>query len=35
MGAFLGPMLIGPIIAPLIGGVLSEVFGWRYSLFIP
>ena len=26
---FLGPMLIGPIIAPLIGGILAEEFSWR------
>ena len=29
MGAMLGPLLIGPIIAPLIGGILSQHFGWR------
>ena len=29
MGAFLGPMLIGPIVAPLIGGGVGQVFGWR------
>lgn len=26
---FLGPMLIGPIIAPLVGGILAEEFSWR------
>lgn len=26
---FLGPMLIGPIIAPLIGGILAETYTWR------
>jgi len=29
MGIFLAPMLIGPVIAPLIGGILSAVFSWR------
>ena len=29
LGYFLGPMLIGPIIAPLIGGVLAEKYTWR------
>ena len=29
MGAMLGPLLIGPIIAPLIGGILSQHLGWR------
>lgn len=31
MGAFLGPMLIGPILAPLIGGILTQTFSWRCS----
>lgn len=26
---FLGPMLVGPIIAPLIGGILAETYSWR------
>jgi multidrug resistance protein len=26
---FLGPMLIGPIIAPLVGGILAETYTWR------
>ena len=26
---FLGPMLIGPIIAPLVGGIIAEKFTWR------
>ena len=29
MGRVLAPMLLGPIIAPIIGGVLSQAFGWR------
>lgn len=29
MGRVLGPMLLGPIIAPLIGGILSQEFTWR------
>lgn len=29
MGAFLGPLLIGPIVAPLIGGILSQTYTWR------
>ena len=33
MGIFLAPMLVGPIIAPLCGGILSETFTWR-STFV-
>lgn len=33
MGKFMIPMLVGPIIAPLIGGALSQQFGWR-STFV-
>ena len=33
MGIFLAPMLIGPIIAPLCGGILSDTFTWR-STFV-
>ena len=29
LGYFLGPMLIGPIIAPLVGGILAQVYTWR------
>ena len=29
LGYFLGPMLIGPIIAPLIGGYIAEKYTWR------
>ena len=29
MGAFLAPMLFGPVIAPLLGGIVSQLFGWR------
>lgn len=32
-GAFLAPMLVGPVIAPIIGGFLSQAFGWR-STFV-
>jgi len=31
IGAFLGPMLFGPIFAPLLGGILNSNFGWRYN----
>jgi multidrug resistance protein len=34
MGAFLAPMLVGPIIAPLVGGALSEAFGWRATFYL-
>lgn len=30
MGRVLGPMLLGPIIAPLIGGILSQEYTWRF-----
>lgn len=33
-GAFLGPMLIGPVIAPIIGGFLSQAFGWRATFIL-
>ncbi len=29
MGAYMSPVLLGPVIAPIIGGALSEGFGWR------
>ena len=29
LGYFLGPMLLGPIIAPLLGGILAQVYTWR------
>ena len=31
---FLGPMLIGPIIAPLIGGILAEKYTWRADFIL-
>jgi len=34
MAAFLGPMLLAPIIAPLIGGVLSQHYGWRSTFML-
>ena len=33
-GAFLAPMLVGPIIAPLIGGALSDAFTWRATFYL-
>jgi MFS family permease len=29
MGAFMAPMLFGPVIAPLLGGIVAELYGWR------
>jgi DHA1 family bicyclomycin/chloramphenicol resistance-like MFS transporter len=29
MGNVIGPMLLGPVIAPLIGGILCQEFTWR------
>ncbi len=29
-----GPMLIGPIIAPLIGGAVSNFYGWRATFLV-
>jgi MFS family permease len=29
MGAFMAPMLFGPVIAPLLGGIVAQLFGWR------
>lgn len=34
MGSFLAPMLIGPIIAPLIGGALADAFTWRSTFYL-
>jgi len=34
MGIFLAPMLVGPIIAPLCGGVLSSTFNWRATFVL-
>jgi predicted MFS family arabinose efflux permease len=34
MGSFLGPMLIGPVIAPLVGGALSDAFTWRATFVL-
>ena len=33
-GAFLAPMLVGPIIAPLIGGALADAFTWRSTFYL-
>lgn len=34
MGSLLTPMLVGPIIAPLIGGGLASLFGWRATFVL-
>lgn len=34
MGIFLAPMLVGPIIAPLCGGILSATFSWRATFVL-
>lgn len=34
MGIFLAPMLVGPIIAPLCGGILSATFTWRATFVL-
>lgn len=34
MGSFLAPMLIGPVIAPLVGGALSDAFTWRSTFYL-
>ena len=34
MGTFMGPLLIGPVIAPLIGGALSAWRGWRATFVL-
>ena len=34
MGGFLAPMLVGPIIAPLVGGALSDAFTWRATFYL-
>jgi multidrug resistance protein len=34
MGAFLGPLLVGPVIAPLLGGALAQRFGWRATFIL-
>lgn len=34
MGAFLLPMLVGPIVAPLVGGALSDAGTWRNTFYL-
>eukprot|EP01038_Epipyxis_sp_PR26KG_P016860 gene16860-23105_t len=34
MGAFLAPMLVGPILAPLVGGGLAGAFGWTSTFML-
>ena len=34
MGGFLAPMLVGPIIAPLVGGALADGFTWRATFYL-
>ena len=34
MGAFIGPLLIGPVVAPLVGGALSAAFGWQSTFML-
>lgn len=33
-GAFLIPVLVGPVIAPLIGGALTQSFSWRANFYL-
>ena len=34
MGAFIAPLLLGPVIAPLVGGALSAAFGWQSTFML-
>lgn len=34
MEALLGPMLVGPVIAPILMGVLSQAFSWRATFVL-
>ena len=34
MGAYLAPVLFGPVVAPLVGGGLAQAFGWRSTFML-
>jgi multidrug resistance protein len=34
MGAYLAPVLFGPVVAPIVGGALAQAYGWRSTFML-